>query len=149
MSKNVRIRDLAREDWAAWRQLWTAYLAFYKTSRPDEVFESTFERLLSDKGGEFQCLLAEVDGQVLGLTHFLHHRHCWSVEDTTYLQDLYVDPAARGTGLGRALIEAVYDRADAAGAPSVYWLTKEDNHTARQLYDRIAQVQDFVRYGRT
>lgn len=142
------IRPLRRKDEAAWRRLWTDYLAFYKTTVPDEVYATTFARLLGDDPQDFSALVAEADGQLLGLTHYLFHRHAWKVERVCYLQDLYVDPAARGTGLGRALIEAVYTRADAAGAPAVYWLTQDFNTTARQLYDRIAQVTPFIRYVR-
>jgi GNAT superfamily N-acetyltransferase len=142
------IRPLRPEDQADWHRLWTAYLAFYKTSVPEEVYATTFARLLGDDPQDFSALVAEVDGQLLGLTHYLFHRHAWKVERVCYLQDLYVDPSARGTGLGRALIEAVYARADAAGSPAVYWLTQDFNTTARQLYDRIAQVTPFIRYVR-
>ena len=84
----------------------------------------------------------------MGLTHYLFHRHGWRIENVVYLQDLYVDPEVRGTGAGRALIEAVYRAADEAGCPSVYWLTQDFNSTARQLYDRIATVTPFIKYQR-
>jgi GNAT superfamily N-acetyltransferase len=142
------IRPLHPKDEAAWRELWAAYLAFYDTTLPEAVFASTFTRLLGSDPQDFSCLIAEADGQPLGLAHFLFHRHGWKIENTCYLQDLYVDPRARGTGLGRALIESVYAAADAAGAPSVYWLTQDFNHTARQLYDRVARVTPFIRYNR-
>ncbi|MFN5998330.1 MAG: GNAT family N-acetyltransferase [Paracoccaceae bacterium] len=142
------IRPLRAADEADWRRLWTGYLKFYQTSVPEDVYASTFARLLGDDARDFNALVAEVDGQLLGLTHYLFHRHAWKVEEVCYLQDLYVDPQARGTGLGRKLIEAVYARADAAGAPAVYWLTQDFNHEARQLYDRIAQVTPFIRYNR-
>lgn len=142
------IRPLRPEDEAEWRRLWTGYLAFYQTSVPEAVYASTFARLLGDDPQDFSALVAEVDGRLLGLTHYLFHRHAWKVENVCYLQDLYVDPETRGTGLGRKLIEAVYARADAAGAPAVYWLTQEFNHEARQLYDRIAKVTPFIRYIR-
>jgi hypothetical protein len=80
--------------------------------------------------------VAKKVGQLVSLTHYLVHRNCWKIEDLCYLQDLCVAPEARGTGLGRALIEAVHATADAAGAPTVYWLTQDFNHEARQLYDR-------------
>jgi GNAT superfamily N-acetyltransferase len=142
------IRPLRPEDEDDWRRLWTLYLEFYQTSVPEAVYASTFARLLGDDRRDFHGLIAEVDGKPLGLTHYLFHRHCWKIEDTCYLQDLYVAPEARGTGLGRALIEAVYARADAAGAPAVYWLTQDFNHEARQLYDRIAKITPFIRYSR-
>ena len=142
------IRPLRAADQADWRRLWTGYLKFYQTSVPEEVYASTFARLLGDDARDFNALVAEVDSQLLGLTHYLFHRHAWKIEEVCYLQDLYVDPQARGTGLGRKLIEAVYARADAAGAPAVYWLTQDFNHEARQLYDRIAKVTPFIRYNR-
>jgi GNAT superfamily N-acetyltransferase len=142
------IRPLRASDEADWRRLWTGYLQFYQTSVAEPVYVSTFARLLGDDPRDFNALVAEVDGKLLGLTHYLFHRHAWKVEDVCYLQDLYVDPQARGTGLGRLLIEAVYTRADAAGAPAVYWLTQDFNHQARQLYDRIAKVTPFIRYVR-
>jgi GNAT superfamily N-acetyltransferase len=142
------IRPLRPGDKAHWRSLWTGYLQFYNASVPEAVYASTFARLLGDDPRDFNALVAEVDGQLLGLTHYLFHRHAWKIEEVCYLQDLYVDPGARGLGLGRTLIEAVYARADAAGAPAVYWLTQDFNTTARQLYDRIAQVTPFIRYNR-
>ena len=142
------IRPLRPEDEVEWRRLWTGYLAFYQTSLPEAVYLSTFARLLGDDPQDFSALVAEADGKLLGLTHYLFHRHAWKVENVCYLQDLYVDPDARGTGLGRSLIEAVYARADAAGAPAVYWLTQDFNAQARQLYDRVAKVTPFIRYVR-
>jgi GNAT superfamily N-acetyltransferase len=142
------IRPLRREDEADWRRLWTGYLQFYQTSVPEAVYVSTFARLLGEDPQDFSALVAEVDGRLMGLTHYLFHRHAWKIESVCYLQDLYVDPKARGLGLGRKLIEAVYARADAAGAPAVYWLKQDFNHEARQLYDRIAKVTPFIRYVR-
>lgn len=142
------IRSLQPGDEADWRRLWTGYLQFYKATVPESVYASTFARLLGDDPQDFSALVAEGEGGLLGLTHYLFHRHAWKVENVCYLQDLYVDPQARGTGLGRKLIEAVYARADAAGAPQVYWLTQDFNTQARQLYDRIARVTPFIRYIR-
>lgn len=144
----LTIRPLRREDEPAWRQLWCAYLDFYGTAVSEEVYATYFERLLGDDRRDFHGLVAERDGVLIGLTHYLFHRHGWRIEDVVYLQDLYVDPAVRGTGAGRALIQAVYDAADAAGCPSVYWLTQTGNQTARQLYDRIATPTDFMKYQR-
>ena len=144
----LTIRPLRPADRADWARLWTGYLEFYKTSVTPAVYDSTFARLLGDDPRDFSCLVAERDGVLVGLTHYLFHRHCWKIEEVCYLQDLYVDPAARGTGAGRALIEAVYAAADAKGAPAVWWLTQDFNTEARQLYDRIAQVTPFIRYNR-
>ena len=142
------MRPLVASDEAEWRRLWTAYLAFYESTVPEEVYQSTFARLLGDDPQDFTCLIAEVDGKAVGLTHYLFHRHAWKIENVCYLQDLYADTEVRGKGIGRALIEAVYAAADAAGTPSVYWLTQDFNTTARQLYDRVAVKTPFIRYQR-
>lgn len=145
---DIIIRLLRPSDEAEWRRLWTGYLDYYETTVPKAVYASTFARLLGDDPQDFNGLFAEVDGQPMGLTHYLFHRHCWKIENVCYLQDLYVDPAARGTGLGRKLIEAVYAAADANGTPAVYWLTQDFNATGRRLYDRIGQLTPFIRYNR-
>ncbi|SEO53156.1 Ribosomal protein S18 acetylase RimI [Salinihabitans flavidus] len=146
--KDVTIRPLRPEDETGWRRLWTGYLDYYETAVPEEVYRTTFARLLSGDPHEFNGLVAERDGELVGLTHYLFHRHAWKIENVCYLQDLYADPAVRGTGTGRALIEAVYAAADAAGAPAVYWLTQDFNHVARRLYDRIGKQTPFIRYNR-
>ncbi len=142
------VRHLRPEDEAEWRRLWAAYLNFYETRVPDEVYQTTFARLLGDDPQDFSGLVAEVDGRLAGLAHYLFHRHGWKVENVCYLQDLYADPEVRGQGVGRALIEAVYAAADDAGAPAVYWLTQDFNTTARRLYDRIGTVTPFIKYAR-
>ena len=147
MSK-VRIRPLRHADGSEWERLWTGYLDFYETKVAPEVYDSTFARLLGTDDHDFNALIAEVDDQSVGLTHYLFHRHCWRVENVCYLQDLYADPHVRGRGIGRMLIEAVYDAADEAGAPAVYWLTQDFNTEARQLYDRVGTVTPFIKYAR-
>ena len=144
----LTIRPLTASDEAEWRRLWTAYLAFYESTVSEEVYQSSFARMLSGDDHEFHGLIAELDGKAVGLVHYLFHRHGWRVENVCYLQDLYADPEVRGQGIGRALIEAVYSAADAAGAPPVYWLTQTFNTTARQLYDRIGVVTPFIKYNR-
>jgi len=148
MSEPLVIRPIATTDQAEWRRLWRAYLAFYETELPDNVYDSTFARLTSGAAGEYKGFVALLEGRPVGLAHYLFHRSCWSVADTCYLQDLFADPEVRGTGIGRALIEAVYGAADAHGAASVYWMTQEFNHTARRLYDRIGVKTPFIEYNR-
>ena len=140
------IRPLQPDDQDEWRRLWTGYLAFYQTTVPEAVYASTFARLLGSDPRDFSALVAERDGQLLGLTHYLFHRHCWKIEDVCYLQDLYVAPEARGTGLGRALIEAVYVMARERGCAKVHWLTHESNVTAQSLYDQLAVNEGFIQY---
>jgi GNAT superfamily N-acetyltransferase len=142
------IRQLRQDDEQEWRRLWTGYLEYYETELPDEIYRSTFARLLSDDPQEFHGLIAELDGKPVGLTHYVFHRSCWSIENTCYLQDLYVDPDVRGRSFGRALIEAVYDKADQAGAPGVYWQTQDFNAVGRRLYDRVGELSPFIVYNR-
>lgn len=148
MPTAVTIRPLRPDDRAQWEEMWCDYLGFYKSEVSDEVYDSTFARLLGDDPQDFSCFVAEQDSALVGLTHYLFHRHAWKVERVCYLQDLYARPQARGTGVGRALIQAVYDEADRQEAPNVYWLTQESNHTARQLYDRIGKLTPFLKYQR-
>ena len=148
MTEPLTIRALEAKDEADWRRLWRAYLDFYETELPEEVYAATFARILSGAPGEYRGLIALAGGKPVGLTHYLFHRSCWSVPDTCYLQDLYAVPEVRGTGVGRALIEAVYAAADAHGAASVYWMTQDFNHTARRLYDRIGVKTPFIEYNR-
>ena len=141
-----RVRPLAPHDRPAWDRLWAGYLEFYKTSLPPEVSQTSWERLLFSEPAMF-AFVAEQDGRVIGIVHGVLHPATWSVGPYCYLEDLFVDPAARGSGAGRALIEAVYARADAAGAARVYWMTHKDN-PARRLYDQVAGVSEFVQYRR-
>lgn len=145
---DLTIRPVAATDEADWRRLWTGYLAYYETTVPETVYASTFARLLTDDLREPRGLLAVAGGKTVGLVHYIFHRHCWRVEDACYLQDLYTDPAARGQGVARRLIEAVYGAADAAGCPAVWWLTQEFNYRGRMLYDRVGRKTPFIRYDR-
>lgn len=144
----IRIRPISQQDESHWRRLWRDYLAFYQTELPEQIFRTSFARLTDPEVIDFHGLLAESEDGPIGLVHYIFHRHGWKVENVVYLQDLYVAPEARGTGAGRALVEAVYGAADAAGCPSVYWLTQDGNAAARKLYDRVAAQTDFIKYQR-
>ena len=144
----VEIRPIHPTDIAAWRRLWGDYLEFYGKSVSDAVYVSTFEHLLGDDDRDFCALVAVQDGVVVGLVHYLFYRHCWRIENVCYLQDLFVAPSLRGSGAGRKLIEAVYTAADAAGTPSVYWVTQDDNAAGRQLYNRVGDLTNFIKYQR-
>ncbi|PWV98182.1 RimJ/RimL family protein N-acetyltransferase [Hoeflea marina] len=151
MTSELTIRPIVASDEAEWRRLWTGYLTFYETTLPEEVYQTTFARMLAGNSGtanEFRGLVAERNGTPCGLVHYVFHRHGWKIENVCYLQDLFADPAVRGSGVGRALIEAVYAAADAEGCPSVYWHTQTFNETARKLYDRIGTLTPFIMYKR-
>lgn len=141
------IRTIGTSDAPVWRELWNAYLEFYKTDIPDGVTDVTWRRLL-DPSEPLFGLVAVRAGVLAGFAHCVLHRGTWSVGDHCYLEDLYVTPGARGTGVGRALIEAVYREADRRGVARVYWLTHETNATARALYDRVGRRSGFIQYTR-
>lgn len=145
---SLEIRPLQATDETEWRRLWTLYLEFYETGVEEEVYRTSFARLLCGEDNEFRGLIASLDGQAVGISHYLFHRHCWRIENVCYLQDLYVDAEVRGSGIGRALIEAVYQQADAAGAPRVYWHTQHFNEAGRRLYDKVAEKTPFIMYSR-
>jgi GNAT superfamily N-acetyltransferase len=143
----VAIRAIRADDFDDWHRLWTGYLAYYETTLSDETKKIAFARLLAGDT-RVHGLLAELDERPVGLVHYLFHDHMWRPEGICYLQDLYTDAPARGHGVGRALIKAVYLAADKAGAPQVYWLTQDFNQAARKLYDRVGQLTPFIRYDR-
>jgi GNAT superfamily N-acetyltransferase len=143
----TQIRALKDSDRAAWEGLWQGYLRFYRQHLPQQVTATTFERLVKP-GAAPHALVAEREGRLVGFVHYLFHSSTWSLQDICYLEDLFVDPVARGTGTGRALIQAVYAAADTAQAASVYWMTQEFNADGRALYDTLARRTSFIRYER-
>ncbi|MBI3675952.1 MAG: GNAT family N-acetyltransferase [Proteobacteria bacterium] len=138
---------MTASDKEAWLPLWAGYLEFYKSSVAPEVTELTFARLLDSNEPMF-ALVAELEGRVVGMTQCVLHRSTWTRGPYLYLNDLFVMPQLRGSGVGRALIEAVYARADELGAERVYWLTHETNTQARALYDHLATRTGFIQYRR-
>ena len=144
----IIIRRLEANDRAVWEPLWFGYLEFYNVELAPEVTETTWRRLL-DPNTDMHCLCAlNGAGEMVGIVHYLFHPVTWSIADRCYLEDLYVSDAARGAGAGRALIEAVYAAADERGADQVYWLTEDNNATARRLYDRVGRLTPFIKYQR-
>jgi len=142
---DVRIRPLAHTDREVWLRLWAGYLRFYRAELAPEVSEGSFARML-DPGSDMAGLVAERDGAVIGICNYLFHANTWSQAPVCYLQDLFVDPAARGTGAARALILACEEAARAKGAFRLYWLTQEYNGPARSLYDTITPRSSFIVY---
>ncbi|WP_050382803.1 GNAT family N-acetyltransferase [Bradyrhizobium pachyrhizi] len=149
MADDVTIRFVTRDDYAEWLPLWDGYNAFYERSGPTalapEITAMTWERFF-DAYEPVHALVADAGGRLLGLTHYLFHRSTTAIAPTCYLQDLFTSEAARGKGVGRALINGVYAQARLAGSPRVYWQTHETNHTAMQLYDKVADKPGFVIY---
>jgi len=149
MRDDLIVRPIAPADRAAWAPLWDGYNAFYgragATALAPEITDVLWQRLFDPAEPVF-ALVAEDAGRLLGLAHFLFHRSTTRIEPVCYLQDLFTAPAARGRGVGRALVEGVYARARDAGAQRVYWQTKADNAAARRLYDQVARHDGFVVY---
>jgi GNAT superfamily N-acetyltransferase len=143
--KPIEIRPLADTEHASWLPLWRGYQAFYKTDIPAEVSAVTWSRLMNPQE-PMGAALAWDGSRAVGLVHHVRHRSCWTVGDYLYLQDLFVSPESRGAGIGRRLIEYVYDIARAQGCSRVHWLTHESNTDAMVLYDRVAQRSGFVQY---
>jgi ribosomal protein S18 acetylase RimI-like enzyme len=141
------LRSLAETDRAGWLDLWTGYQRFYGVALSPVVTEATWRRI-HDSGEPIHGLGAFRGQRIVGLTHFILHRSTWRVDDTCYLQDLYVDPAERRSGVARGLVAAVYAAADAAGAGQVYWLTHKTNAAGRGLYDQVAKNTGFIVYER-
>jgi GNAT superfamily N-acetyltransferase len=137
------VHPLRPEHQARWEVLARGYKAFYETPLPDADYVQAWQRLLAQD--RIFGLGATVDGQLVGIVHALFHSSTWA-DSVCYLQDLFVDPAARGQGAARALIAGVAEIARERRAARLYWLTQEHNHTARALYDQVAQYRGFIRY---
>ena len=142
--KDMMIRDLVADDYADWRRLWDMYLAFYQMDLPESVTARTWGRLI-DHGSGIWCRMAGDLGFAIAFTH----ASTWVMTQDCYLEDLFVDPEARGQGIGRALMADVQAIARAKGCARLYWHTDHDNRQARNLYDSIAPVGDVVRYRMT
>ncbi len=144
----VSIRPLRATDREAWNALFAGYIHFYEAKVPDEVIELTWKRLIGEEEGFWGIVAVDGNDNPIGFAHVLFHPSTWSATSYCYLEDLYVDRNARRSGVGRALIEAVYEEADRRGATRTYWATKEDNSQARRVYDRVGVLTPFVQYRR-
>lgn len=141
----LTIRPIEVADERQWRDLWRAYLAFYDTVLPDDTYRSTFARIL-DGDHDMVGLMAIAGDDAVGLVHCLNHANFWKPTQTCYLQDLFTTPSARGKGVARALMQAVFVDAAQRGIPDVYWLTAETNYAGRMLYDRVGVKTPFIVY---
>jgi GNAT superfamily N-acetyltransferase len=139
------IRSLLPNDESTWRRLWRDYCDFYEAKVPDAVTQRTWKRIL-DPDSAVMCIVAELDGMVVGFAHCVVHENTWETQPVCYLEDLFVDAQARGRGVGRALLEWLRNAMRAEGWARLYWMTRRDNAPARALYDSFTQADDFVRY---
>mgnify|MGYP001447237443 FL=1 len=146
MSIDVSLRNLVKTDHDRWKILWTDYLDFYKTTVGDQVYKSSFQRLVSNDLREYQGIVADVEGETIGFAHYLFHRNLWSTQDTCYLSDLYVVPEMRGKGIARKLIHKITEHAQDCGVKGIYWNTQETNYKGRMLYDQVAKKAPFIVY---
>ena len=142
---DFKLRAIERQDRTQWEPLWRAYLDFYRAEWSDEVADATFMRIF-DPLEPMHALVAERGGELIGFAHYLFQRSTWLLNSQCYLQDLYVGEAARGVGVGRALIAAVVEAAKGEGAARVFWNTHETNVVARGLYDKVAERSGFIQY---
>ena len=145
---DVTIRPAETKDEARWRDLWARYVAFYRSNVSEEVTAATWQRIL-DPQTTVHALVAEKNGHLIGFTNYVFHESTWDTRPICYLQDLYVDPEARGGGAARKLIEACEEAAKAGGAFRLYWQTQEYNAPARSLYDTITPRSSFIVYRKT
>jgi GNAT superfamily N-acetyltransferase len=148
VSHPLIVRSVAVDDRAQWEPLWDGYNTFYERTLPTEITNTTWSRFF-DTDEPVHALVAERNGQLLGLAHYLFHRSTTMIGPTCYLQDLFTTEAARGQGVGRALIEAVSERAKTGGAMRLYWQTHETNLIAMRLYDKVAERSGFVVYRKS
>nr|WP_197033465.1 GNAT family N-acetyltransferase [Bradyrhizobium sp. URHD0069] len=139
------VRALQPGDREAWEPLWQGYLTFYKATLASDVTDATWRRFF-DPLERLGAFVAERDGRLIGIAHYLLHRSTWAPLCYCYLEDLFVEPSARGSGAGRALIAAVEAAAREAGASRLYWITHETNQTAQNLYNQVAERPGFVQY---
>jgi GNAT superfamily N-acetyltransferase len=151
-SSQVMIRTIDRRDFPQWLALWEGYNKFYgrsgATALPAEITQMTWARFF-DAYEPVHALVAESENKLVGLVHYIFHRSTIAIGPTCYLQDLYTDETLRGKGIGRTLIQAVYEQARVAGAGRVYWQTHETNTTAKNLYDKVAERSGFIVYRKT
>ncbi|MBW8709169.1 MAG: GNAT family N-acetyltransferase [Alphaproteobacteria bacterium] len=143
------IRFAIPADYDQWRVLWDGYNAFYgrsgATALADDITRITWARVF-DPGESMHCLVAEREGRLIGLAHYLFHRSMIAIQPVCYLQDLFTAPESRGEGIGRTLIARVYDEARLAQASRVYWHTHETNTAAQGFYDKMAEKSGFIVY---
>jgi GNAT superfamily N-acetyltransferase len=151
MHEEILVRPVEKTDYAGWRPLWNGYNAFYErvgeTALPEQVTAATWDRFFNP-AEPVHAFVAEHQGRIVGLVHYLFHRSTTRLRDVCYLQDLFTVEDLRGKGIGRQLMLAVYEDARKAGCSRVYWLTHTTNAKGRALYDKIGEHKGFIMYGK-
>lgn len=143
---SITIRPLEARDAAAWRALWGGYCTFYEVAIHPDVTAATWARLLDPDAAMFGLVACDDEDRPVGLANCVLHLNTWTRRPVCYLEDLFVAPAARGGGAGRALIAALVEQGKREGWHRIYWMTRADNREARALYDKVGQLTDWVRY---
>jgi GNAT superfamily N-acetyltransferase len=146
MTGDITVRRLRVTDREAWRQLWDQYLRFYRAQLPPRTSDTTFARLCDSDSGLVGLLAIDTGAKAVGLAHLIFHASTWAETPYCYLEDLFVEPGSRGSGVANRLVDAVYETAREKGARRVYWLTQQFNGAARSLYDTVAHLTSFVVY---
>ena len=146
---NIQVRPLLADDYDQWFELWQGYLNYYRTDLSADMTALTWQRLLDETSGIFGYGAVNAAGELSGFVHYLFHPVTWAKGPRCYLEDLFTSETARGQGVGRALIEAVYATAKDKGADQVYWLTEDYNTRAHYLYDKLAVKTPFIKYQNT
>ena len=144
----IKINEIQKKDFDEWSSLWQKYLDFYETKLSNDIFKNTFNRLINKKEEDVLGFLAFKEDKLIGLVHLISHFHNWKIEKALYLQDLYVLFEYRKNGVGKKLINHVYDYADKKNLSYVYWLTQDFNLEARSLYNKVGKVTPFIKYNR-
>lgn len=143
---SIMVRGVAAGDEQDWRRLWEGYCDFYETDMPDDVTDATWRRIIDPDNATFGALVAEQDGRVVGIANYVLQWYTWSTGQQCYLNDLFVEPDARGEGVGDQIISALQHRGAKEGWTRIHWLTHETNARARRLYDRFAPPSGFIQY---
>lgn len=143
---DVTVRPLRTDDLERWKELWAAYLSFYRQELAGDVTALAFARLSKGDNGMVGLVAVDSEDVPVGFAHLVFHARTWDASDKCYLEDLYVDPSYRGTQTGRAVFDAIFVEARERGCELVYWHTQQFNGAARSLYDRVGHLTSMVVY---
>lgn len=141
----ITVRVVHEDDREAWQRLFRGYRDFYEKPHDAQVIERVWS-WVTDPNHEVRSLVAERDGAVIGLANYRSFARPIDGGEAIFLDDMFTDPDARGSGAATALLRQLARIAHHEGGLMVRWVTKHDNVTARKLYDRVAQEIPFATY---